>query len=78
MKEYGHNHRNKESCPLQNQCLTSKVIDEATVVNTSDDENRYTLALQIQPLRSDIAIIHKILIMNVTLNVESSRSTFDS
>ena len=31
----------------------------------------YTLALQIQPLRRDIATIHEILIMNVTLNVQS-------
>ena len=39
-KEYGCNCRNKESCPLQNQCLTPKVIYEATVVNNSDDEKR--------------------------------------
>ena len=25
-KEYGCTYRNKESCPLQNQCLTTKVI----------------------------------------------------
>ena len=39
-KEYGYNYRNKESCPLQNQCLTKKEIYEATVVNASDDEKR--------------------------------------
>ena len=39
-KEYGCNCRNKESCLLQNQCLTPKVIYEATVVNNSDDEKR--------------------------------------
>ena len=71
-KEYGCNCRNKESCPLQNQCLTPKVIYEATVVNNSDDEKR------IQPLRSDIATIYEILIMNATLNVQSYRSTFSS
>ena len=37
-KEYGCNCRIKESCPLQNQCLTPKVICEATVGNNSDDE----------------------------------------
>ena len=37
-KEYGCNCRNKESCPLQNQSLTPKVIYEATVVNNSDNE----------------------------------------
>ena len=43
--EYGCNCRNTESCPLLNQCLTPKVIYEATVVNNSDDEKRvYFLA----------------------------------
>ena len=37
-KEYGCNCRNKESCPLENQSLTPKVIYEATVVNNSDNE----------------------------------------
>ena len=39
-KECGCNCRNKESCPLQNQCVTLKVIYEATAVNNSDDEKR--------------------------------------
>ena len=39
-KEYGCNCRNKESCPLQNQCLKPKVIFEATVVNNSDNGNQ--------------------------------------
>ena len=39
-KEYGCNCRNKESYPLQNQCLTPKVIYEATVVNNNHDEKR--------------------------------------
>ena len=38
--EYGCNCRNKESCPLQKQFLTPKVIYEATVVNSSDNEKR--------------------------------------
>ena len=41
-------------------------------------KNGYTLALQIQTLRNDIATIHKILIMNVTLNVESFKDTLVS
>ena len=78
-KEYGWNCRNKESYPLQNQCLTPKAIYEATVVkNNHDEKRRNTLALQIQPLRSDIASIQEILIMNVTLNVQSYQSTFGS
>ena len=39
-KEHGCNCRNKESCPLLNQCLTPKVIYKATVVNNSDDEKQ--------------------------------------
>ena len=39
-EEYGCNCRNKDSCPLQNQCLTPKVIYEATVVNNSEDKKR--------------------------------------
>ena len=38
--EYGCNRRNKESYPLKNQCLTPKVIFEATVINNSDNEKR--------------------------------------
>ena len=40
VKEYECNCRNKESCPLQNQCLTSKVIYEATVVTNSNIKKR--------------------------------------
>ena len=29
---------NKESCPLQNQCLTPRVIYEVTLVKNSDDQ----------------------------------------
>ena len=39
-KKYGCNCRNKESYPLQNQCLTPKVIYEAAVVTNSDDKKR--------------------------------------
>ena len=39
-KEYGCNCRNKESYPLQNQCLTPKIIYEAAVVTNSDDKKR--------------------------------------
>ena len=41
-------------------------------------KNGYTLALHIQPLRSDIATMYEILVMNATLNVQSYRSTFVS
>ena len=76
--EYGCNCRNEELCPLQNQCLTPKVIYEATVVNNKDNEKGYTLVLQIQPLRSDMVSIHEILVMIAALNEQSYRSTFGS
>ena len=76
--EYGCNCRNEELCPLQNQCLTPKVIYEATVVNNKDNEKGYTLVLQIQPLRNDIVSIHEILVMIAALNEQSYRSTFGS
>ena len=47
-KQCGCSYRNKESCPLQNQYLTPKIVTT---------RNEYNLALQIQALRSDIPII---------------------
>ena len=77
-KEYGCNCRNKESCPLQNHCLTPKVIYEATVVISSDDKKRVYLGVSDTTLRIDIVTIDGILIMNVIPNVQSYRSTFDN
>ena len=71
-EEYDCNCRNKDSCPLQNRCLTAKVIYEATVIKIIvTTKNGYTSALQIHPLRSDITTVREILIMNVTRNVQS-------
>ena len=39
-EKYGYDCRNNNTCPLQNQRLTPKVIYQATVVNNSDDEKR--------------------------------------
>ena len=39
-KEYGCNCRNKDSCPLQNQCLTAKVTYDPIAINNKDDEKR--------------------------------------
>ena len=39
-------------------------------------ENGYTLVLQKQPLRTDIATVHGILIIRVVLNVQSYGNTF--
>lgn len=43
-KEYCCNSRNKESCSLQNRCLTPKVIYKNTVTNNGDDEKRIYLS----------------------------------
>ena len=75
---YGCNCRNKESRSLQNQCLTLKVIYEPTLANNSDYEKRVYFDASVHPLRSDIATIREILIMNVAGNVQSYRSTFGS
>ena len=34
----GCNFRNKESCPVQNKCLTPKVVYEAAMTNNAGDE----------------------------------------
>ena len=51
-KEYGCNCRNKESCPLQNQCLTPKAIYEATVVNNSDDVKQVYFGASVTTFKS--------------------------
>ena len=72
--EYGCNSRKKESCPLQNQCLTPKhigVVNEATMVNNSDDEKRVYFGASDTTVKNNIATIHEILVTNATLNVQS-------
>ena len=43
---FGCNCRKKESCPLNGECLTSQLVDRATVTNAvnEDMKNRNTLA----------------------------------
>ena len=67
--ESGCNCRNKESCPLKHQCLTPKVMYEATVVNDSDDEKRVYLGA------SDTTFKERYC---NHVNVQSYRSTFGS
>ena len=38
---YGCNCRTKESCPLQNQCLTRKIIYRADVENDTNSETKF-------------------------------------
>ena len=44
-KQVGCNLRVKNSCPLDNKCLTSQLIYQAGVINNLDDEYKYYLGL---------------------------------
>ena len=50
--KYGSNCRSKESCPLQNKCLTPKIVYRADVKNVTNDKKRFTLELQKHPLKN--------------------------
>ena len=41
--KYGCNCRSKESCPLQNKCLTPKIVYQADVKNVANDEKKFYL-----------------------------------
>ena len=44
-KTKGYNCRDKNTCPLDNKCLTPKVVYQADVTNDTDDTNKYYLRL---------------------------------
>ncbi|XP_065070331.1 uncharacterized protein LOC135695263 [Rhopilema esculentum] len=44
-EEYGCNCKNKDDCPLGNECLTPNLIYEATVSNDKDDEKKKYIGL---------------------------------
>ena len=48
---YGCNCRNKESCPLDNKCLTPRIIYEAEVTNNVDDERKLYIGLCETPFK---------------------------
>lgn len=79
-KEYGCNRRNKESCSLQNRCLTAKVIYKNTVTNNGDDEKRMYFGNSdtIFKVVYNIATIQGILIKKIMLIVQSYRNTFSN
>ena len=43
--EHGRNCRSKESCSLQNKCLTSKIVYWADVKNLKKDEKKFILGV---------------------------------
>ena len=48
---YGCNRRTKESCPLQNQCWTPKIIYRADVENDTDSEIKFYFRLTKTPFK---------------------------
>ena len=49
--EYGCNCRSKESCPLQNKCLTRKIVYRADVKNLTNDEKKFYLGVTETPFK---------------------------
>ena len=48
---YDYNCRTKESCPLQNQCLTPKIIYRADVENDTNSETKFYFGLTETPFK---------------------------
>ena len=49
--KYGSNCRSKESCPLQNKSLTSKIVYRADVKNVTNDEKKFYLGVTETPFK---------------------------
>ena len=49
--KYGCNCRSKESCPLQNKCLTPKIVYRADVKNVTNDEKIFYLGVTEIPFK---------------------------
>ena len=49
--EYGCNCRSKERCPLQNKCLTPKIVHRADVKNLTNNEKRFYLGVLETPFK---------------------------
>ena len=52
---YGCNCRIKESCPLQNQCLTPKIIYQADVENDINNDSKFYFGLTETPFKEQFA-----------------------
>ena len=65
---YGCNCRTKESCPLENQCLTPKISYRADVENDTNSETKFYFGLTQTPfLKTDLEIILEISSIKRTL-----------
>ena len=59
--------QNKESYPLQNQCLTPKIIYRADNENDINSGTKFYFGLTKTPLKKDLVIILEILSIKPTL-----------
>ena len=48
---WGCNCRTKESCPIENKCLTPKIVYRADVVNNTNDEQKFYLRVSETPFK---------------------------
>ena len=56
--EYGCNCRSKESYPLQNKCLTPKIVYQADVKNLTNDERNFYLVVTETPFKERFLTTH--------------------
>ena len=51
MSEFGCNRRSKTDCPLDNKCLTPKIVYQADVRNDTNDEKKFYLGVSETPFK---------------------------
>ena len=49
--EYGCNYNNREECPLENKCLTPRIVCRADVANNKTDEHKYYYVISDTPFK---------------------------
>ena len=45
LESYGCNCRHRDSCPMENQCLTPQIVDRTDVSNSKDNETKFYYGL---------------------------------
>ena len=50
--EYGCNCNNREECPLENKCLTPRIVYRADVTNNKTDKHKYYYGISDTPFRA--------------------------
>ena len=49
--EYGFNCNNRDECPLENECLTPRIVYRADVTNNKTDEHKYYYGISDTPFK---------------------------